>query len=103
LGVDLPARTRLLVSGTAYESAGPSPLYFAAFDSPETNHGLAQHVDDDSFRSLLLTLVRQNLRVQSFYSERRKGVPTGSYGTTFNDPRNRTLDRSCKWRMRRPT
>jgi iron complex outermembrane receptor protein len=60
---------------------------------PGAPSGYANHVDDDSFRTLMVTLARQNLRLQSFYSERTKGIPTGSYGNLFNDPRNRTLDR----------
>ncbi len=93
MATKLADETHLLISGTAYESAGPSPLYVPAFDTPETNHGMAVNVDDDSLRSLFLTVTRPNLRLQGFYSERRKGIPTGAYETLFNDPRSRTLDR----------
>ena len=92
-GAKLGSNTQVLLTGTASESAGPSPLYFPAFDTPETNHGLATHADDDSFRSLLLTATREEFRLQAFYSARTKGIPTGAYGTIFNDPRSRTTDR----------
>jgi outer membrane receptor for ferrienterochelin and colicins len=35
----------MLFSGTVYESAGPGQLFFPAFNSPQTNHGIAHNAD----------------------------------------------------------
>jgi outer membrane receptor for ferrienterochelin and colicins len=80
------------VSGSLFETPGPSPLYFPEFDTPETNHGLAEHLDGDRYVHTFGDLQYGNLRVQGLYASRLKGIPTASYGTNFNDPANRTTD-----------
>jgi iron complex outermembrane receptor protein len=82
---------RVLFSGSFYESRGQM-LYFREFDAPETNGGWTVGTDDDGDRDFLLKAARGRLSIQALYGSREKGIPTGSYSTVFNDPRNRTLD-----------
>ena len=93
IGSKIDPGTRWLLSATAYDSAGPSPLYLPAFDSPTTNNGLTYKSDGDNFQSVFLDIDHQPFDVNVFYSNRWKSLPTGEYGTVFGDPRTRTLDR----------
>jgi outer membrane receptor protein involved in Fe transport len=81
-----------LISGSMYESAGPSPLFFPEFAALGMNHGLASNIDGDRYAHLFSQLQYGNLRVQALYSGRRKIIPTGSYETNFNDPGTRVND-----------
>lgn len=82
----------VLLSGSYYTSRGPGRLYFPEFDTPATNRGVAVNADDDQSQQLFANFLYRNVRVQALYGMREKGVPTGSYGTTFNDSRTRTTD-----------
>ena len=62
------------------------------FDSPDTNNGIASHTDDDQVTSALATISFRDFTLRSIYGTRNKGIPTGSYGTVFTDPDNRTRD-----------
>ncbi|MEA3208738.1 MAG: outer rane receptor for ferrienterochelin and colicin [Chthoniobacter sp.] len=75
---------QLLLSGTDYQSAGPSRLYFKEFDARETNHGIADHHDADQFWSLYGALSWGDFTLASGYSDRTKEVPTGAFGAAFN-------------------
>ena len=81
-----------LLSGSLYESAGPSRLFFPEFAAPETNGGFADNIDGDRYAHLFADVQKGSLRVQSLYAGRRKIVPTASYQTNFNDPGTRTTD-----------
>lgn len=81
-----------LLSGSLYESAGPSRLFFPEFAAPATNGGLADNIDGDRYAHIFADLQKGNLRVQGLYSSRQKIIPTASYETNFNDPGNRTTD-----------
>jgi outer membrane receptor for ferrienterochelin and colicins len=82
----------ILVSGSIYESAGASQLYFPAFDSPLTNYGIAQNADGDSSKNLFASLKFGQFTLESVVSTRTKNIPTASFGTVFNDSRTRTRD-----------
>src|SRR5581483_2645429 len=80
-----------MVSGTVYDSRGQN-LFYREFNSPATNNGLAVHADDDQFADGLARLTWRGLTLEALYSSREKGIPTASFGTVFNDRRNRTVD-----------
>jgi outer membrane receptor protein involved in Fe transport len=80
-----------LLSGTYYHSDGQS-LFFKEYDDPATNNGVATHSDDDEFYSVFGKISWRDFTLQGAYVSREKGIPTGSYGTVFNDPSNRTVD-----------
>jgi len=81
-----------IFSGTFYNSEGRHHLYFKEFDRPETNHGIAKDCDYDRFYSLFTTLSFHDFTLQGAYVDREKGIPTGAFGTDFNEPFNRTDD-----------
>ena len=81
-----------LLSGTYYDSQGHDQLYFKEFDSPLTNHGIAQNADGDRSRQLFANLSYGNFTVHAVYGSRDKQIPTGSFGTVFNDSRTQTVD-----------
>ena len=81
----------VLLSGTAYRSEGRD-LFFPEFNDPATNNGISEKKDGDTFQSFFSTLSYRDFTFQAAYISREKTIPTGSYGTVFNDPRNRTVD-----------
>ena len=82
----------VLLSGTYYDSAGPSSLFFPDFNSPSTNNGIAQNADSDSSHQIFTSLTYGNFRLEGAWGSRDKQVPTASFGTVFNDPNERTVD-----------
>ena len=80
-----------LLSGSYYTSEGQK-LYFKEFDDPATNHGVAEDSDNDRFYNVFGKLSWRDFTLQGAYSSREKEIPTGSYDTVFNDPRNQTVE-----------
>ncbi len=81
-----------LFSGTFYGSRGANRLFFPEYDSPLTNNGIASHADGDQLGSGLATISFRDFTLQALYGTREKGIPTGAWGTVFNDPRTRMTD-----------
>ncbi|HXW05375.1 MAG TPA: TonB-dependent receptor [Vicinamibacterales bacterium] len=92
-GHRLPNGVGVLGSVSAYGSDGERALYFKEFDSPATNHGVAERADSDEFRKLFGRITWGRLTVQGLYGSREKAIPTASFGTVFNDPRSRTIEK----------
>src|SRR6266581_1213819 len=80
-----------LLSGSYYDSTGDR-LFFKEFDAPATNNGITDHTDYDSFYNTLAKFSHAGFTLEGVYSSRTKGIPTASYGTDFNEPRNKTVD-----------
>ena len=78
-------------SGSYYNSNGQD-LFFKEFDHPQTNNGFAKNCDYDSFYHFFSDISWGDFNLQGLYGSRLKGIPTGSFGTVFDDDRNRTLD-----------
>ena len=83
----------VMLSGSAYDSRGHKRLYFKEFDAPGTNNGIAENVDSDEFKKFFGKLKFANFTLQGMYGARDKDIPTASFGTVFNDPRSRTLEK----------
>jgi outer membrane receptor for ferrienterochelin and colicins len=81
----------MMLSGTFYNSQGPT-LFFPQFDSPATNYGITRNTDYESFQHILSTISFHGFTLQGLFSAHDKGVPTGYFGTVFNDPRTANLD-----------
>jgi outer membrane receptor protein involved in Fe transport len=81
-----------LLSGTFYGSRGHNSLFYPVYDNPSNNNGIASHADDDQVASALATLSFRNLTLRSVFGTREKGIPTGAYGTVFDNPGTRTRD-----------
>lgn len=84
--------TELVLSASGYDSDGQK-LFFEEFDDPATNNGFAEGLDDDRYYRGLATLRAGGLTAQAAYSWREKGIPTGSFGTVFDDSSSQTIDR----------
>ncbi len=81
----------MLLSGTFYNSQGQT-LFFPQFDSPATNYGVTRNTDYENFQHILATISFAGFTLQGLFSARDRGVPTGYFGSVFNDPRTRNLD-----------
>jgi iron complex outermembrane receptor protein len=92
-GRKLSENSEMLLSGSYFDSAGQRRLYVKEFDTPETNNGITESADDEKSASLLANISFREFTLHGTYGSREKGVPTGSFGTVFNDRRTRTTDR----------
>ncbi len=81
-----------LFSVTGATSDGVSELYFPELDSPETNGGIAIDRDGETAGSIFGTVTFKGVTIEGAHGSRDKDLPTASYDSTFNDPRNRTTD-----------
>jgi outer membrane receptor for ferrienterochelin and colicins len=75
----------LAVSSTVEGTGGERHLYFPAFDTPETNHGVADHLDAERIGHAYARLSAGNFAVTAAFANRLKDVPTASFGTIFNE------------------
>lgn len=80
-----------LVSGTRLHSDGQDH-YYPEFDAPATHHGIADGRDGDRYEQAFWKFSWHGFTLSGIVSDRRKDIPTASYGTEFNDPRTRTRD-----------
>ncbi len=80
------------VTGSSYDSVGPRRLYYREYDDPATHDGIAEKASGEMAHRLFSSLGYRDWTLEGAYSSREKGVPTGSFGTTFNDRRSRTVD-----------
>src|SRR6185295_16736053 len=90
-GEDFKSGLEMLVSASFSDTQGHR-LFYREFDAPETNNGFADNADYDRAHSFLANFSYRDFRLQTVQSSRKKGIPTASFGTIFNDPRNNTLD-----------
>jgi outer membrane receptor for ferrienterochelin and colicins len=81
----------MLLAGTFYNSQGQT-LFYPHFDSPATNYGITQNTDYENFQHVLATISFRGLTLQGLFSARDKGIPTGLYGTLFNDPQTHSVN-----------
>lgn len=87
-----------LVSAAHYDSGGDPRLYIAEFDQRSSdnplanNNGVAAGLDGESTLNLFSKLSYADYGLSAFFSQRDKRVPTASFGTVFNDGRERTRD-----------
>lgn len=62
-------------------------FYFREYDDPETNDGFTSGTDGDRAASALATLKWRDISLRTGLISRSKGIATGAYDATFNDPR----------------
>jgi outer membrane receptor for ferrienterochelin and colicins len=82
----------LFLSGSLQEHDGPASIYFPEFDDAATGFGVVRNGDRDKFGRLFGGLSMGRLSIHGAYSDRRKQVPTASFGTVFGDSRFQTDD-----------
>lgn len=90
--VYLGGGANLMVSASVFNNTGQSPLYFPAFDGPQTNHGLAFNMDGARGYHTFANLIWNHWSFTGYFNSREKLVPTGWYGTVFNDRGDKILD-----------
>src|SRR4029079_13127881 len=85
----------LALAGTYAQSSGVAQLYFPAFDAPATNNGFAEGLVGERQTQMYGQLRFKDLAITGAYGQRRKDVPTASFGTLFNEQQSReqTTDR----------
>ncbi len=81
----------VLVSGLIGDIKGQD-FYFKEFDTPETHNGIAQGLDWERYCGIFAGFKYKDFSLQGRIASRKKGIPTASYTTTFNDDRCKTLD-----------
>jgi iron complex outermembrane receptor protein len=79
----------MLLSGTRYDTKGENRLFFPDL-SPGANT-ITNNIFDNAER-LFGKFSWQHFTLETGYSRRNKGFPTGNYGTVFNDPRSQNID-----------
>ncbi len=88
-----------LASASRYESDGAARLYYPEFDQRISDEpragddGVASGLDHESVDSLFTKLSYGAWSLAGFFTDRNKQVPTASFDTIFNDPREVTRDR----------
>ena len=90
-GTRLPYDGSALIAGSFSDSDGQT-LFFPEFDDPATNYGVARDADFDQSRTIMAKLKLSHFQFQTLAGTRKKGIPTASFGTMFNDPGTRTID-----------
>ena len=85
----------VMVSATRHDSKGENHLFFPELNDAATNFGSTSHGSFDQAERLLGKFSWQHFTLEAGYSKRRRGIPTGEYGTVFNDPRNQNIDQSA--------
>lgn len=80
-----------LLSLTRYSQHGQD-LYYAEFDTPDQNHGVAEDADYDRSTTFLAKYKQDDFSVTLTQGERVKGIPTASFEQVFNDRRSQTID-----------
>ena len=80
-------------SGSVLDVDGERELFYPAYDSPRTNNGLARQVDSERAYNFFLSGRYGNFALQGGANSREKQIPTGAFGTTFNDRGTGSIDR----------
>ena len=75
---------RFSINGSFTEYEGED-LYFAEYDDPETNNGLAEGRDYGKFYGFMGAFVYKNFKIHGFSSYGFKGVPTAPWEADFNE------------------
>jgi iron complex outermembrane receptor protein len=90
-GKEYAAGLGVLLSGSVLHSEGQDRLFYKEFETAG-NDGVARHADGDKNYQLFSKLSYRDFSLTGVLSSRRKGIPTASYETVFNDPGTNTTD-----------
>lgn len=75
----------VLFSGSVFNSAGESPLFFPEFNAPETNYGQAVQMNGEKGYHFLSNLVWRNWNITAAFADRKEIQPISWGPTIFND------------------
>jgi len=88
---DLGRGANLLISSSIFNNAGQD-IYFPSLDTPQTNHGMAVDMDRERGYHAFANLIWHNWSFLAYFNDREKLVPTGWYGSVFNDSGTKVED-----------
>ncbi len=83
VGKRLPANGAVMMSCNLGRIDGQD-LYFADYDDPITNNGVAEGIDWEEFGGFTLKANYKNFSFQALHNDRQKAVPTSAWDTNFN-------------------
>lgn len=81
----------IMLSYSGLNSLGQN-LNFPEFDDPATNNGWSSGADKENFNKLFAKLGLGGFQLETAWSRRIKGLPTGAFGTVFNNPGSNIID-----------
>ncbi|MGH9750939.1 MAG: TonB-dependent receptor plug domain-containing protein [Candidatus Polarisedimenticolia bacterium] len=81
-----------LLLGFSGQGSSGQDLFFPAYDDPATNFGVAEDSDAERYGNGFARARFGDWTFQAKGNVRRKEIPTGSYGTMFNDDGTYTTD-----------
>lgn len=73
----------LLISANAGDIKG-ADLYYPEFNADSTNHGVAHNLDGEKYFGFYSTIAKNDFKLSTYLTSRRKDIPTASFGTLFN-------------------
>jgi len=79
----------VLLSSSYYFSHGLERIYFAEYNTPATNYGVAVDSDGGRFDEQFAKLSYRGFTLEGHYGATEKTDPTASWGAIFNDPESR--------------
>ncbi len=82
----------IVLSASASDSAGHERLYYPEFDTPADNGGVAVNADTERTQNFMGRVSWRAFTLSAGHSMREKQIPTGSFGTVFNDGREVATD-----------
>ncbi len=86
-----PSGPDIQVHASRFDSRGRD-IYFPEFDTPETNHGIAEDMDREHHEEFLASLTWGDLACQFAWVDRVKHAPAAAYGAHFNGYGSRDVD-----------
>ena len=90
-GMPLGHGANLLMSASVFNNTGQS-LYFPEYNQVQNNQGRAVDADGERGYHAFASLLWRNWTFTGYLGSDQKQVPTGAYGTIFNNPGNWLLD-----------
>ena len=76
---------QILLSGSAYNNTGQSPIYFPEFNAPQTNYGNAIDMNGEKGYHFLANLVWGNWTIMAAFADHDQIQPISWGPTIFND------------------
>jgi len=92
IGKSFTNGVEMLFSGSIYDSAGVSRLYYPTFDTSDQNHGIAQDRDSDAYGSTFGSMKYGDFTLEGAFNRRIKDNPTAQFNTVFDAPGLQTID-----------
>jgi outer membrane cobalamin receptor len=88
------------VASAGRRRIGGQDLYFPEFDTPQTNRGMSVGRDDESRDRFFAKAEWGQVAIEAAINDRRKTIPTASFGTLFNAGRQTFQDRLANLALR---